>query len=580
MSALDRLPPADMLTLLTRARGDDWTGVCPCCDKPRLHVEWHGEAALVRCGDECAPEALCEALSVDPALIEDGDIVVTMADVLRRDDETPDAEDVPDDDETGRKSQSVRIIEYVRGKYRIIRADDGKLYVVPLAGPRIVTSLTALAARISSDMYADLGVTLSETAQRQAMSVLRGDAIQAEETQVYLRSAYIDAERAIYIDLGDRERTIIRVDAAGWRFADPLGEGPVFRRSDATQALPMPVQGVDADAARTEFAALLGWDADADEFLLTWGWLVAAWFADIPRPMLWATGGPGSGKSTRTRMILGLVDPAGELAEPPGRNARDDATKAAARFVVTYDNVASISAATSDWLCRLVTGVSIESRALYTDDDVRANIIKRAALATSVNLPYGLGPDALERLIVLKFEPVGTRLLERDLKRREEDLAPRAFAALLSDLSGTLARYGDVRKDADVVRMADFHSALMALDLHNGGRHAEAYAASVDAALTDRVDDDPFLSAVVALVRAAPDGEYWAQPAVLVQAIEEYLDAEYPFRDYRALKMPGERGIRGALQNSAQPLARVGVRVDPRVKQDGRLGIRLTYNAA
>lgn len=493
--------------------------------------------------------------------------------------ETPSTEhDYTEDADEGKKAQAVKIIEYVRAKYRLIRADDGKLYVVPQVGPQIVTSLTALSARISSDMYEDQGITLSESAQRQAMGVLRGDAIQAEETKVYLRAAYIDAEKAVYIDLGDRERTIIRVDADGWRFTDPKGEGPVFRRSDATQTLPMPVRDVDAEAVRREYAALLNWPADSDEFLLAWGWLVAVWFSDIPRPLLWATGGAGSGKSTRTRMILGLVDPAGELSEPPGRNARDDSTKAAARFVPTFDNVAAISAATSDWICRLVTGVSVESRALYTDDDVRANIIKRAGLATSVNLPYGLGPDALERLIVLKFEPVETRMLERVLERREQELAPRAFAALLSDLSGTLAKMDEVPDDAEFVRMADYHAALKALDLHMGGSHAEVYARTVGSALVDRVEDDPFLTAVVELAKRDNDGEpYWATPAGLVHDIEVHLQATEPDRDSGSLKLPGERGIRSALQNAAQPLSQVGVRVEPKVKRQGVYGIRLFY---
>jgi hypothetical protein len=68
--------------------------------------------------------------------------------------------------------------------------------------------------------------------------------------------------------------------------------------------------------SRDEFRELLGLDAGDPRWLLIWGWLVAAFVEYIPRPILWALGSQGSGKTTRTRMILDLIDPADRLGSP------------------------------------------------------------------------------------------------------------------------------------------------------------------------------------------------------------------------------------------------------------------------
>src|SRR5690606_30724712 len=214
----------------------------------------------------------------------------------------------------------------------------------------------------------------------------------------------------------------------GWRL-DGAARSPVFRRTSATQPLPMPVR---ADGARQAFADLLGLDVDGDDFRLAWGWLVAAFFDDMPRPLLWTQGEQGSGKTTRARMLLGVVDPVNELGGNPGRNERDDTTAASGRFVASWDNLRDISASTSDWICRLVTGVEVDRRALYTDDGVHTSVLRRTGVATSINLPHGLGPDALERIIVLTFPRIdeADRRTDRGLREEYERLRPAILAAV------------------------------------------------------------------------------------------------------------------------------------------------------
>ena len=92
-------------------------------------------------------------------------------------------------------------------------------------------------------------------------------------------------------------------------------------------------------------------------------------------------------------MALSLIEPVESLGKEPGRNERDDSIAARGRFLVGYDNITTVSQNTSDWLCRLVTGVTDDRRALYSDDDLRPIAYKRSGVATSITVPAGLGSD-------------------------------------------------------------------------------------------------------------------------------------------------------------------------------------------
>src|SRR5690606_24748924 len=149
----------------------------------------------------------------------------------------------------------------------------------------------------------------------------------------------------------------------------------------------------------------------------------------------------------------------------------------------------------SDWLCRLVTGQAVEYRRLYSDGGVYTSVLRRTGVATSINLPHGLGQDAVERLITITFPRISAedRQSEATLRARYENLRPYLLGAILDDVAGILANSARAGAETQgrLPRMADYAAGLYALDLHRGGDHFDAYVEAVDRAMTDRVGDDP-----------------------------------------------------------------------------------------
>jgi hypothetical protein len=412
-----------------------------------------------------------------------------------------------------------------------------------------------------------------------AFDTLAAIATDSPVDSVYLRAAKVGT--AVHVDLGDREGTFVEVSPYGWEVRspevekDPDAARPLFRTTRASHELPVPVAG----GSRDEFRELLGLDAGDPRWLLIWGWLVASVVEYIPRPILWALGSQGSGKTTRTRMILDLIDPADRLGSPPGKNERDDSTNAGARFIPTWDNIGHVSAATSDWMCRLVTGATIDRRALYSDDDLRTRTIQRTGIATSIVLPYGLGADALERLVLVEFDrvPDDQRRSEASLRRSFEEARPRILGALLTDLAGAmryLPRLQEDERNGDLgfplPRMADYALVLRALDQHVGSvySYADAYGDSVRSVLADRALNDPFTAALIKHAKAHK-GKWRGQPSALLAAIER----DRP-NDPKVGWPHGPQGLSTVIKTQAETLRAAGLMVDFG-KSDGKRYIGL-----
>src|SRR3954447_16260026 len=347
------------------------------------------------------------------------------------------------------------VVTWIEANYRLGRSTDGLLFAVPVyAGSnRVAREVRSIRSdvlrRFREDRKARTGkgVVIGSETMTAALGLVAALAEDAQEhpEPVALRAAQVGNDRVV-LDLGDTSGRVVEASPAGWTVTDPCEAVPLFRRSSATQPLPEPVRGGSLETLRE----LLGLDADDRRWLIVRGWLVASLFAEVPRPILWATGSQGSGKSVRTRMVLSVIEPADSLGKEPGRNERDDSTAARGRFLVSYDNITTVSQNTSDWLCRLVTGVTDDRRALYTDDDLRPVSYRRSGVATSITLPPGLGSDALERIALVPLDrvPDSDRRGEAQLWAAYKAAHPQILGAVLDDLVGVLRHLEDVKREA------------------------------------------------------------------------------------------------------------------------------------
>lgn len=487
----------------------------------------------------------------------------------------------PADDEPTAKGKGKRaddgsmtpeaVMRFIAERYDLLKSEDGIAYAVPRAkdAPKVAREVASLRAEVSAAIWRERKRVPGTSTVPAALATAEGLASDLPVTPLALRAAVIreTGGDVVQIDLGDESGAFVEVTAHGWSVhpASHTGRRATFRRTSATHALPVPARG----GSRDQLRALLGLAVDDAAWPLLWGWLVSAWFADVPRPILWTTGPQGSGKSTRSKFVLDLVDPAASLSSEPGKNQRDDTVAALGRYVPSWDNVAKISDATSDWFCRLVTGANDDGRELYTNDGLRVRNLMRAGMATSITLPYGLKNDALERLLRVEFErmPAESRRTTSALSAEYERARPLVFGAMLDDLVGVLAHLGEVKADEartegrryELARMADYTQVLHALDIHaghaTGDGYAAAYLASVQTSMTDRAEDDPVLVAVRDVV-ASGGGHWQGRPGRLLEIVRHRLSSD----DMEHAAMPRSgRGMGDMLTKQGEALRAIGV---------------------
>lgn len=391
----------ERLRLIGDADGG-YVAKCPACSGSHtLVVRVLRGQALLHCASGCGTAQVLAATGktskyaedVPPLTFEDLDDLEGLP--------SPESPDPPREDEKARFGAK-QVFEVARERYTLGRTYDGLAFAVTNrpGEPRIAREVASLRSGLSKYLVEEKSILVGRETMKAALDTLEAYAEEADVTEVGLRS--VEEPGRVVLDLGTPDGSVAVITADGWSVSPPRAEFPIFRRSAATTPLPTPVAGGSLDVLRE----LLGLGNEDDRWLLLRGWLVAPLFEKRPRPILWALGAQGSGKSTRARTVRNVVDPVGALGREPGKSEKDDTTNAFGRYIPSWDNISTVSTATSDWLCRLVTGVEVTRRALWTNDDLRTSSFRRTGVATSIVLPHGLKADAVERLAVVEFERV------------------------------------------------------------------------------------------------------------------------------------------------------------------------------
>lgn len=409
----------------------------------------------------------------------------------------------PDSPTSGSKVPlSVRLRQYVESAYNVF--PDGERGVVvaqPKSGGRAEPLTNAFVMRVGwhiGEQFASFSQAATEAAR---VLCARGDAV--EPKVLSLRVDY--RPRRIVLDLGQRgNMRCAVVTPGGWTVQDRPPPDVAFRSPGVP--LPDPVRGGSLDEFRD---MLLREYADDSTWLLLKGWLVASLLADKPRPLVALWGSKGSGKTSLGRFLIGLLDPRTEkhhaLGGAFGKQLADDETKARGSYLTAWDNLTSISSAQANFLSRLVTGDLIEKRKLYTDQEVVQISYRRTGVITGITPPRGIKEDTLDRLIMVTLERPKSRIDEGQLEAWWPVAHPRMLGGLL-DLAATMLagiQSGKARNPRNV-RMADYASALHAV----APALYDAYADSVATANADMAAEDPFVSAIVAMLDETEDGEW------------------------------------------------------------------------
>ena len=212
------------------------------------------------------------------------------------------------------------LMALVTDNYRVGISTSGEPYVKDRAVPGVAIPLegaVSLKDKLVADLYLLTGLTASSEAIGSVLSMIRGMATQAEPVRPRLRTARLSDGR-IAIDLGRRDGSAVLCGPYGWEICT---RGlALFRRTDFTVPLPVPVRGGDARPA-------LGLINLRDHNALA-AYSACRIMACMPGQTLPAeilTGQPGTAKTGTTRLTTGWL---GGFMAPMPKELKDWAAMA------------------------------------------------------------------------------------------------------------------------------------------------------------------------------------------------------------------------------------------------------------
>ncbi|MFI5417277.1 MAG: bifunctional DNA primase/polymerase [Candidatus Lutacidiplasmatales archaeon] len=309
------------------------------------------------------------------------------------------------------------------------------------------------------------------TVQAAILSVEAAAQIEGQCVNVHTRVGW-DGE-ALWIDLGGPTWRTAKVTTMGWEICDWAAIKFVRGKSQA----PLPIPRRDGSIAA--LVPFLGAESVEDEhFVQAVSWLVGSFHPFGPYPVLYLLAEQGSGKSSAARYLRGLIDPSSIPTRSLPREERDLAVAARGSWVLSFDNVSTISGWLSDALSRLSTGGGFGTRTLYTDDDETLFGGRRPVLMNGI--PQAIvEPDLRDRALVAHWPRIALRRSVRDLDGEFEAKAGGIFGALLDALSSAIRSLAlEAAQRKDLPRMADFAVWVEAAEPRlpwRSGRFAEVF---------------------------------------------------------------------------------------------------------
>jgi energy-coupling factor transporter ATP-binding protein EcfA2 len=239
------------------------------------------------------------------------------------------------------------------------------------------------------------GTIPSQRALQEALRLLDGEARfrrdQRETHLRYARTADSTFPNTIWVDLGDPDGRGVMIDRGGWQV---VSDTPVvFRRPASLLPLPVPEKGGSIDDLRPFV------NVPEDDFPLLVAVLVSMLRAGASNWIVGIEGPQGSGKSTLTDVIAGLVHPHRGTRQHNAAGPEDLLVSSLNSALVAFDNLDRISPSLSDTLCRLSTGGGLRKRRRYKDHEENVIEVVRPIVINGITTLLER-PDALDRAVV------------------------------------------------------------------------------------------------------------------------------------------------------------------------------------
>lgn len=288
---------------------------------------------------------------------------------------------------------------------------------------------------------------VADSTMKAALATLAAAGINdGDQVAVHVRTARW--QDGYVIDLCDEHWQAVVVTPSGWQV---VAESPVlFTRTPSMRQLPMPA--TDGDIG-------LLWqhtNVPAQRRVIVLAWLLDGFRPDTPFPVLELVGEQGSAKSTTQSVLRSLIDPNKVMLRGRPKTVEDVFVAAANNWVVSYENLSSLTPEQQDALCTLSTGGGFASRQFYTNGEEHVLECKRPVMMNGIAVVV-TRPDLIDRVIHVDLPriPAEVRRDDADTYAGWERDQARVFGGLLYLFAAALTELPSVHL-THKQRMADF----------------------------------------------------------------------------------------------------------------------------
>ncbi|MEM8549671.1 MAG: hypothetical protein AAGF10_02675 [Verrucomicrobiota bacterium] len=328
----------------------------------------------------------------------------------------------------------------------------------------------------------------------------------------------------IYVDLCNEQGEVIEITAKGWRVLSSAPEDILFLHNTARLPLPTPERG----GALSDLLPVLN-VATKTEQTFVLAWLIYAFHPSGTGgyPVLVINGPPGSGKTTLSALLRGLVDPVNAALRIPPQSDEDYAVMALNNRVVALENVSRLSVSQSNLLCCISTGSAFGRRQRYTDTEERAYQICRPILLNGIE-EFAQRSDLLSRCLKVETQIIAPekRSQRGDLERAMKAIRGKVLGGIMNALVACLSETASMDKKRRLPRLADFAAFVdRAHHLFPQGSPSiiEAFEVQQENIAAEKLDQTP-LARTICKAMAQADGPIVKSATEMCAWINTYME--------------------------------------------------------
>jgi len=329
--------------------------------------------------------------------------------------------------------------------------------------------------------YRKYSDTPSDQEIKSAISVYSAKAKEGETHELNIRTCWYD--NAIWYDLGNWEA--VRITKDDWEIVQDVPK--IFMHFDNYE----PIKDTFKINKNGNIKKLLEFiDLKKENQIVLYKVILCSMFIpDIQHPIVQLSGKPGSKKSTKGKIAVGLYDnrkskilKTANLIDFP-KDPKELAKLCSNHSAICLDNVSYLNSDQSDVLSKYVTGANIEGRKLYTDNDIFSTSYQGSAFLTSVE-PVFSKPDLLTRAVdfVEDVQDDDTRIDEDKFWINFEEAKGEILGGIFNLISKAMKIKDEIKLNKGVSsRMSSFLKWGCAITIEDGNKQndfIEAYIRS------------------------------------------------------------------------------------------------------